>query len=76
MKNIQFWLAITTALILTTGQAFAAGQYSGFLEDYSGLKPDPDRPGAMRYIKSDVSLAKYTKIAPRGRHVRSGGVGS
>jgi len=63
MKNKQFWLAITTALILITGQAFAAGQNSGFLEDYSGLQPDPDRPGAMRYIKPGVSLAKYTKIA-------------
>ena len=42
---------------------YAETIYSGFLNDYSGLQPDPDRPGAQRYIKPDIELAKYTKIA-------------
>jgi hypothetical protein len=35
---------------------------SGFLDDYSQLQPDPDRPGAQRYEAPGVDLGKYTKI--------------
>ena len=59
-RNVKF-LLITIFVFSTT--ALADTRYSGFLEDYSGLQADPDRPGAMRYIKPDISLAKYTKIA-------------
>jgi hypothetical protein len=38
---------------------------SGFLDDYTILKPEliRDRPGAMRYMKDGVSLANYDKVA-------------
>jgi Protein of unknown function (DUF3313) len=45
-----------------TSTAAHAGN-SGFLDDYAGLIPDPDRAGALRYIKEGVSLGSYNKIA-------------
>jgi len=39
-----------------------AAQNSGFLDDYSGMKADPDRSGAMVYRKDGVSLGAYDKI--------------
>ena len=39
-----------------------AAQNSGFLEDYSGMKADPDRSGAMVSRKDGVSLGAYNKI--------------
>ena len=60
LKNFIFLLFI---LFLFPTVISAQTNYSGFIEDYSGLQPDPDRPGAMRYIKQGVSLAKYNKIA-------------
>lgn len=43
--------------------AAIAADNSGFLDDYSKLQPDPDRNGAMRYIRPDASVANYGKIA-------------
>jgi len=45
---------------LLTSTLYAAN--SGFLDDYSGLKADPDRSGAMINRKSGVSLGAYSKI--------------
>ena len=42
-------------------QAQGAGN-SGFLDDYSGLEPDPDRQGAWRYVNPGVDLSQYTKV--------------
>ena len=58
-------LTILSALVLALTIPLAIAMDSGFLDDYSILKPelDPDRPGAMRYMKAGVSLAKYNKIA-------------
>jgi len=48
-------------LIALPISSFAAPN-SGFLDDYSGLKADPDRSGAMIYRKSGVSPGVYNKI--------------
>jgi len=48
-------------LIALPISSFAAPN-SGFLDDYSDLKADPDRSGAMIYRKSGVSLGAYNKI--------------
>jgi len=39
---------------------------SGFLQDYSQLKPDPTAPGTRRYVPKERSLGHYDKfiIAP------------
>ena len=42
-------------------QAQGAGN-SGFLDDYSGLEPDPDRQGAWRHVNPGVDLSQYTKV--------------
>jgi uncharacterized protein DUF3313 len=39
-----------------------AASNSGFLDDYSGMKTDPDRSGAMVYRKEGASLANYDKV--------------
>ncbi len=62
MKIKLFWIILTTTLVLITGQATAAGNNSGFLDDYSSLKPDPDQKGAKIYIKPDANLGMYDKI--------------
>lgn len=60
----KFREAVLFALITSVYSvpSFAAPN-SGFLDDYSGLKADPDRSGAMIYRKSGVSLGAYDKIA-------------
>jgi len=63
MKLSQAPISLFAIIMFFTGHAFAAGANSGFLEDYSGLKADPDRQGAMRYVKQGVDLKKYNKIA-------------
>ena len=55
----RFIVGLLLGLVGTT--AMAAPQ-SGFLDDYSGLKPDADRPGAMIYRKPDVKLGTYDKV--------------
>ena len=62
MKIKQFYRALTTTLIFIAAQASVAGPNSGFLDDYSSLKPDPDQKGAKIYFKPDVNLGMYDKI--------------
>jgi hypothetical protein len=45
----------------TTGGGTAA-QGSGFLGDYSQLKPAPDREGVMLYMDRSRNLSQYTKV--------------
>jgi len=63
MNTKSILIVFSTTILFFAGQCFAAGAHSGFLEDYSGLKADPDRKGAMRYVKQGVDLGKYNKIA-------------
>ena len=62
MKINLLWMILTTTLIFIAGQASATGNNSGFLDDYSSLKPDPDQKGAKIYIKPDADLGMYDKI--------------
>ena len=60
LKQREIVLLIFITFILST--PLYAGQNSGFLDDYSGLKADSDRSGAMVYRKEGVSLGSYDKI--------------
>jgi len=62
MKIKQFCRILTTTLLFIAAQASVAGSDSGFLDDYSSLKPDPDQKGAKIYIKPDADLGMYDKI--------------
>jgi hypothetical protein len=55
--------AIFSVFLFVFSVPAIAADNSGFMGDYSGLQPDPDRPGAMRYIKTDADISKYNKIA-------------
>lgn len=52
--TLSLWLAVLAPA--------TAGGYSGFLDDYSRLEPDPDRSGALRYIAPGVDLKKYDRL--------------
>jgi len=55
--------AILAFLVATSAAVQAQGVgNSGFLDDYSGMEPDPDRPGAYRYMKPDVDMKQYSKV--------------
>jgi hypothetical protein len=63
MKSLCAFSATAVLLLGVSIPAGAAGGYSGFLDDYSGLRPDADRPGAMVHRAEGASLAKYGKVA-------------
>ena len=64
---------MTVVLALAAAPAYAQGEskqksgpaYSGFLNDYSQLKPAPDREGVMLYVNRSVKYAKFTKVLLR-----------
>ncbi len=62
MKIKHCCRVLTTTLIFIAAQASVAGPNSGFLDDYSSLKPDPDQKGAKIYLKPDADLGMYDKI--------------
>ena len=55
-------LILFLSLTFLSGPGLAGNRYSGFLDDYSGLEQDPDRPGAMIKLKDNVDLGKYDKL--------------
>lgn len=64
MKSL---IAVAAAALLATGAAVAqdkaaAPQYSGFLEDYAGLQPAPDREGVLSKLNRAVDLKPYTRV--------------
>jgi len=61
-KSIINLSVITLITTLMISPAVIGAEYAGFLDDYSGLKPDPDRSGAKIYRKSGVNLGQYDKI--------------
>jgi hypothetical protein len=65
MKLLQAFGAVSGIFLLLAIPAVAhsAGEFSGFLEDYSGLQADPDRAGAMVFRAEGASLGKYGKVA-------------
>jgi len=60
-NKISLLLAIVLSFL--AGQSFAADPDSGFLQNYSDLQADKDRPGAKFYMKPGADLGLYTRIA-------------
>jgi hypothetical protein len=58
------WKTALLACVLVTGQVWAEEnvQVSGFLGDYSQLKPAADRPGVMLYIDKSGDYHNSNKI--------------
>jgi len=65
-------IAIILALMLLSGCAGPVSTrneswptnapYSGFLADYSKLRPDPAHPGTLIYVDHSLNLRPYTKV--------------
>jgi hypothetical protein len=55
-------VVIVSTLLTSIAWAGAAGQYSGFLDDYPKFEPDKDRKGAMIYRKAGLDLKPYSKV--------------
>ena len=63
MRNILKILHVMIiSLCLSAGAAYANQEYSGFLVDYSQLKPGPKGGVAKVYRKDGVDYKKYSKI--------------
>lgn len=64
---------MTVVLALAAAPAYAQSEskqktgpaYSGFLSDYSQLKPAPDREGVMLYVDRSVQYGRFTKVLLR-----------
>ncbi len=60
------WMLLVGVLVLllAAGCATSKAPYyqSGFLHDYSKLKPDPELPGQMTYQAPDAELRKYKRF--------------
>jgi hypothetical protein len=61
-KAVKTLLVMIISLCLTAGAAYAKQEYSGFLVDYSQLKPGPKGGVAKVYRKEGVDYKKYSKI--------------
>jgi hypothetical protein len=49
--------------LLSSGAVMAAeSQYSGFIENYPDLKPDPQKPGAMLWEKPGLDRSAYRAV--------------
>jgi hypothetical protein len=63
MRSVLKSLSIMViSLFLLSGSAQAKQEYTGFLVDYSQLKPGPEGGVAKVYRKKGVDLKKYSKI--------------
>ena len=62
MRLKRFINILPLLLLIALPISSFAAPSSGFLDDYSGMKADPDRSGAMIYRKNGVSLGAYDKI--------------
>ncbi|NKB80540.1 MAG: DUF3313 family protein [Nitrospirales bacterium] len=64
MRNIKIaivWLLIGLTPVLISGCATPAAQ-TGFLKDYSNLKPHPDIDGRHRYINPNINIGDYSNF--------------
>ncbi|MBZ5589378.1 MAG: DUF3313 domain-containing protein [Acidobacteriia bacterium] len=59
-RSVQTLLAL--ALLAGAPLVFAGEQFSGFLDNYPEMSPDPDRPGAVEWTKPGVDRSQYTKV--------------
>lgn len=62
---VALTLAVAPAFPQNTKDTKAKPVYSGFLGDYSKLKPAPDRDGVLLYVDRSVKYREYTKIMLR-----------
>ena len=66
MMKIGKWRSVAMVLLaaglMTACQTTERAQYSGFLKNYSQLKPDPKFDGARRWQDPSVNLAGYNKF--------------
>jgi len=69
MTRLQRYMAFVGIIVLSAALWCSAAQaglevkeYSGFLGDYSQLKPGPEGGAKMVYLKDGVDFSKYNKI--------------
>ena len=64
--KLSKWRSLATVLLaaglMTACQTTERAKYSGFLKNYSQLKPDPKFDGAHRWQDPSVNLAGYNKF--------------
>ena len=64
--KLDKWRSVVTVLLMAglvaACQTAERAQYSGFLKNYSQLKPDPKFDGAHRWQDPSVNLAGYNKF--------------
>jgi len=60
-KSIQSLILVIAGLIISTS-VFAGSKHSGFLDDYSLLKPDPEQKDTKVFFKTGIDLGQYDKI--------------
>ena len=62
MKNKLMIFAFIAALLVSFSVYAAEMKKSGFISDYSGMKPGPERGADWVYIKEGVNFAQYKKV--------------
>lgn len=62
MKTTLGAVLVTAALVSACASTPPAAPRTGFLGDYSQLKPAPDREGVMLYVNQQADLRPYTKL--------------
>ena len=66
-KNLKHWMLIVPVMfLLLSGSAFAKEEakpkYSGFLSDYSQLKPESEGSKALKYVNPQADMKNYKKF--------------
>lgn len=64
MNKFIISLLVSSALIAgcSTNEQITEDKYSGFLNDYSNLRPDPKDADTLAYTASGINWQKYTNI--------------
>jgi hypothetical protein len=62
VKAMHMSVALVLALLTTAGCGGKSMVYSGFLDDYSTLRPSAEVEGALYWQDPDMSLADYDKF--------------
>ena len=65
-RNDSLRVFTTAAILIASNLSTALAQSdfveSGFLDDYSILQPDPERPSVRMYVKPGVNFSDYDKV--------------